>query len=476
MNATANNEPRVIRPQPGPQITFLRTRADIAIYGGSAGGGKTWALLLEGLRHVSNPAFGAVTFRRTYPQIKNPGGLWDESNNLWPLVGAVPNGSDYLWKFPSGSKHKFAHLQHEANLQDWQGSQIALINWDELTHFTERMFFYMLSRNRSMCGVRPYVRATCNPDADSWVLKLIGWWIDPETGYAIPERSGVVRYFVRVNEELHFGDSREELAGRFTQVEPEDIKSLTFILARLKDNQKLLSKDPGYKANLMALPLVERERLLGDEDLGGNWKIRPAAGKVFDRDWFEMVDRADVPAGGEEVRFWDFAATSKKVAKHDPDFTAGWLIRFVAGTFFVMDAIAEQVGPAEVDELLKSTTVRDAERALLSGTRYRVRWEEEPGSASKRESYRLITDLLRGYDAAGDRVRGDKLTRARAFAAQARARNVKFVRGSWNERALHHLHHQPELPHDDEMDAGAGAVNSLTFDGGKVEHGTQSVW
>ena len=71
-----------IRPQPGPQEAFLASSADIAIYGGAAGGGKSWGLLLEGVRHVSNPEFGAVYFRRTMPQIKNEGGLWDESEKL----------------------------------------------------------------------------------------------------------------------------------------------------------------------------------------------------------------------------------------------------------------------------------------------------------------------------------------------------------------------------------------------------------
>lgn len=60
----------IIRPQPGPQTTFLSSPADIAIYGGAAGGGKTWALLMEPLRHVGNPSFGAVFFRRNLTQVR----------------------------------------------------------------------------------------------------------------------------------------------------------------------------------------------------------------------------------------------------------------------------------------------------------------------------------------------------------------------------------------------------------------------
>src|SRR5262249_29076661 len=158
------------------------------------------------------------------------------------------------------------------------------------------------SRNRTTCGMRPCVRITCNPDADSWLAKFVEWWIDPDTGYPLPERGGVLRWFARVNEELAWADGPGELRGRHPGCVP---KSATFIPARLDDNPALTTADPGYLANLMALPLVERERLLG-----GNWKIRPAAGKVFNRAWFAVVEA--VPAGGEEVRFWDFAATEKK--------------------------------------------------------------------------------------------------------------------------------------------------------------------
>jgi hypothetical protein len=78
-------------------------------------------------------------------------------------------------------KIKFSHLRFDTTVYDWQGAQITLICFDELTHFTAHQFFYMVS-NRSTCGVRPYIRATCNPDADSWVADFLAWWIDQETG------------------------------------------------------------------------------------------------------------------------------------------------------------------------------------------------------------------------------------------------------------------------------------------------------
>ena len=252
-----------INPHEGPQAKFFCSPADIAIYGGAAGGGKTWAMLAEPLRHVGNPKFGAVIFRKSYPQITGEGGLWDEACQLYPLFGARMLTGDMLARFPSGAKVSFRHMEHEQTKLEWQGTQIPLIEFDELTHFSESQFFYMLSRNRSLCGVRPYVRASCNPDARSWVAKLIAWWIDQDTGFPIPERAGKVRWFVRHGDGLSWGDSRKEMEQRHPGQEP---KSLAFFPSKLEDNPTLLKKDPGYLANLMALPRLEREQLLG-----GNW-------------------------------------------------------------------------------------------------------------------------------------------------------------------------------------------------------------
>src|ERR1700732_2364950 len=277
-----------ISAHPGPQTAFLQTAADICIYGGAAGGGKTVGLILEPLRHVSRvPGFTAVFFRRTTPQITNPGGLWDESQNFYPRLGGTPHLRAQEWRWPRGGKIKFSHLQLRTTVHDWQGAQITLICFDELTHFTAHQFFYMVSRNRSTCGVRPYIRATCNPDADSWVADFLAWWIAPESGLAIPERAGVLRYYVRVAEKTIWADRPEELVQYLPP--PEDLPlgidpprpiSVTFIPPTVFNTPILLRANPEYYAWLLSLPTLERERLLG-----GNWKIRPAAGLYFKREW-----------------------------------------------------------------------------------------------------------------------------------------------------------------------------------------------
>src|SRR5690606_38073219 len=104
------------------------------------------------------------------------------------------------------------------------------------------------SRNRSTCGVKPYIRATTNPDPDSWVRRMIDWWIGP-SGYPIKERSGKLRWFVMENDTMMWEDSEQALKSRFPDSIP---KSLTFIPSSVHDNQILLSRDPGYLGNLKA--------------------------------------------------------------------------------------------------------------------------------------------------------------------------------------------------------------------------------
>jgi predicted phage terminase large subunit-like protein len=428
-----------IRPQPR-QEQFLGTSADIGIYGGAAGGGKTWALLLEPLRHIDNKDFGAVVFRRTIPEITNEGALWDEAAKIYPLLSAKPNENDKQYTFPKGARVTFAHMQHEKDKLSWKSAQIPLIEFDQLETFSASQFFYMLSRNRSMCGVRPYVRASANPEP-GWLADFLDWWIDDE-GYAIPERSGVIRWMVRENDNTFWSIDREALQAEHPNSTP---KSVTFILSTVYDNKILLENDPGYLANLQALDYIERQRLLGDGERGGNWKVKPSAGKVFNRAWFEVVDA--VPAGGKVIRFWDLAATEKKTA----DYTASCKGKFLNGITYILDATNEQIDPARTDATMQNTATQD-------GKDVAVRFEQEGGASGKRDAHHIVTGM-QGFDIRGVPPQGDKITRAKPLAAQALAGNVKLLRGAWNERWLIHMHGQPELEHDDEMDAASGMYN-----------------
>ncbi len=288
MAAVARN---VIRPQEGYQMKALSSSADIVIGGGAAGAGKTFSLLLDPLRDINTKDFGGVIFRRTTPQIRNQGGLWDTSMGLYIHAGGKPKESTLEWDWPKGVKIKFAHLEYEKNKFDWQGSQIPFIAFDELTHFSKSTFFYMLSRNRSTCGVRPYVRATCNPDPESWVAELIEWWIDQETGFPIPERDGVIRYFVVYSDQYIWGDTKKEVIEKAwhylepvatkSKINPNElVKSLTFVSGSVYDNVALLSENPEYIGNLLSQDDATRSQLLD-----GNWKVR-----VSDEDIYNYYD------------------------------------------------------------------------------------------------------------------------------------------------------------------------------------------
>jgi predicted phage terminase large subunit-like protein len=434
-----------LRPQEGPQEQFLSTSADIAILGGAAGGGKSFGLLMEALRHgTTNPAFAAVLFRRTLADAKKPGGTWDQTVRMYGELGARPRLDNLSWQFQRGGKLVIGHLEHEGTVLDWQGAEVPLLLFDELTHFSKAQFFYMLSRNRSMCGVRPYVRATCNPDADSWVAEFIAWWIDQTTGLAIPERSGVIRWFIRQNDSIIWGDSREELLERYGSDELP--KSVTFIAATIYDNKKLMEADPGYLANLKALPLVEQQRLLG-----GNWKIRPAAGLYFQRSWCEVVDA--VPAGLDIVRYWDLAAT-EKTENNDPDWTVGLKMgKDRAGLFYILDMQRMRESPGKVEKAILNTASAD-------GKAVRLGLPQDPGQAGKSQAAYFVRQFV-GFNVKTERESGDKVTRFGPFSAQALAGNVKVLRAAWNSVLFDQLEGFPDASHDDEADACSGGFEML---------------
>lgn len=447
-----------IKPQPTQQ-QFLSSSADICIFGGSAGGGKSYALLLECLRHIHNPGFGAVILRRTYPEIVREGSLLDTSMQIYPLVGGKLKRGSLEWIFPSGAKVSFQHCQYDSDILKFQGSQIALIALDELTNFvTDKVFWYLFSRNRSTCGVKPYVRCSTNPMSDSWVQTLISWWIDEDTGMAIAERSGVIRYFVRYQGELRFADTKTELIDKYPDLIP---KSLTFVRSTVYDNQALLSVDPDYIASLQALHPVDRARLLE-----GNWKVREEAGKYISRDWFEIVDH--YPNSGTIVRGWDFAGTEKQLKGDSPDYTAGVkMLRSLNDIYYVLDVIQLQISAANVNQFSLTTANQDSVGC-------KIRWEIEPGSAGKINSATL-DKMLKGFDAVGVRSTGDKLTRAKPFATAAAAGKVKLVRAAWNDKYLAELHAVPDGKNDDMLDGSSLAFNELTRPTRRMGSGSSSI-
>lgn len=446
---------RVIAPQPGFQTRFLSSRADITIGGGAAGCGKTFGELQAAARHSGVGGFSATIFRQTMPQVRNSGGLWDESWKLYPHLGARPNVSRHSWLWPSTARVTMSHLDGMEAAQEWMGAQVPLIIFDELTHFLEEVFWFMLSRNRSTCGVRPYVMASCNPDADSWVAKLIEWWIDqdatsPTYGLPIPSRAGRLRYFTRVNDRLVWGSSRREvIEAAGIPVAPAMVKSLTFIPGKLEENPILEAADPGYRANLMVQNRVTRARLLD-----GNWKIRANAGDYFKASEVTMLDERPIDVV-EWVRRWDLAATEPTETNKDPDWTCGVLMgRRRNGRYVVADVIFARRRADEVRQLVLRTAANDGRLA-------KVGIPQDPGQAGKDQAASYVRELA-GFTVFAERETGPKTTRAEPLSSQWQRNNVDVVRGAWNAEYFDQMEGFPQAAvHDDAVDASAGAFNRI---------------
>jgi predicted phage terminase large subunit-like protein len=438
-----------IRPQRA-QLAFLSSLADVAVFGGAAGGGKSFSLLLEPLYHISNRDFRGIVFRRTYPQIKLQGGLWDVSAELYARVGAVANQASLTWTFPSGATVSFRSMEHTSDRFSYQGLQASYIAFDELSQFEPSQFWYLFSRLRSMSGIRGYIRCTTNPDCDSFLRQLLDWWIDGE-GLAIPARSGVLRWFVRIEDELHWADTREALLQQFG---PDcDPKSLTFVPSRIFDNQVLMQRDPSYLSNLRALPLIDRRRLLD-----GDWNIRPRAGNFFRKQWFRIVEAAPQDTIGR-VRYWDRAATPISTDCPSPDASVGLLLsKTRQGIYVVEDVIRLHATPLAVQRAMQNAASQD-------GIGTTIAFMQDPGSAGVNECQQTAR-ALDGYYVKFGTATGDKQTRARPISAQAEAGNVVLVKGDWNDAFLRELEGFPNAAHDDQVDALSGAHELLAAPSG----------
>lgn len=315
----------------------------------------------------------------------------------------------------------------------------------------------MLSRNRSMSGVAPYVRATCNPDADSWVAKFISWWIDQDTGYAIPERGGKLRYMGRINEEIIWGDTPEEVLQHAeendydVELDIHDIKSVAFVPSNVYDNQALLKVNPGYLSNLKAQSIVERERLLY-----GNWKIKAAKGLFFPRASLPELLTEPPSDVTRWVRGWDLAATDTDEGG-DPAYTASVLLgKRKNGRYVIADATNNRYKAEKVRAIVKQCAVSDKAKFK----RVKIRMSIDPGQAGKEQAQSYIK-MLAGFSISTVRETGSKESRAEPFAAQWQAGNVDVVAGPWTEALLAQFEAFPESKFKDMVDAGSNAFNEL---------------
>ena len=451
--SSAPTQNKIISPQSGAQTMFLSSDADIAIYAGPRGTGKSYAGLLSILSGIPIKGYGAVVFRRVFPELTGPGSVWEQSKELFVHLGGQCREKPVLeWTFPKyGSSVIFSHLQLEKDVQSHQGKQYAQILFEELTQFTESQFWGLYASARTVCGVRPYIRATCNPDPDSFVRSLIDWWIDKD-GYLIPERSGVLRWLIR-NESgtIEWGDSKEEMQKKFPAANPI---SLTVIRATRDDNKILRQMDPEYDARLMSLPPSKRASWLY-----GNWNVRDN-GELFSRHWFKIADSAsDLGNIIARVRSWDFAYTAPHAGNPDPDWTRGALIALTdQNKIIIEDIVGTRATAGAVKQLIKFCNDTDP-----FGTQVIIPHDAAAGSY-------VVDDLKKLLDGALIKsipIRSGKQAFAELWSGKAEQGNIYLLRGNWNDEFLKEAEAFPKGRHDDIIDAVSLGIISLP----KIENG-----
>jgi predicted phage terminase large subunit-like protein len=397
-----------------PSITqkvFLRTNALEGLFGGAAGGGKSSALLMSAMQFVDVPNYSAILFRRTYADLSLPGALMDRFKD-W--IGGEEeihwNANSYVATFPSGARISFGYLNNTNDYLRYKGSEFQFIGMDEVTEIRESDYRYMFSRLRrpasgALSQVPLRMRAASNP-APNWVRQ---------------------RFIVEGKE-----------TGRI------------FVPSLLTDNPGIDADS--YRQALQALDPVERRRL----EMGDWWST--TLGTLFDRNDFVIIDQHEVPivtSAARAVRFWDLAATEPHSGNLDPDWTVGTLMMFDQGIGYVMDVRKIRAKGDKVEQLIAQTAAED-------GHTVSIRIEQEPGSSGKALIDQYARYVVPGYDLVGLRASGDKVTRARPFAAAVANGNIRLVRGSWLTDFLDEMSSFPEAcNHDDQVDSCVGAFTYL---------------
>jgi hypothetical protein len=257
----------------GPQEAFLASGEKDVLYGGSAGGGKSYAMIVDPLRFAHRAAHRALILRRSMPELRE---LIDKSRELYPKAfpGCRYREVEKLWNFPSGAKIEFGFLERDADVYRYQGQAYSWIGFDEITQLpTEFSWNYLSSRLRTTDSeITPYMRCTANPGGVGahWVKKR---YIDPcESDKSFVGKDGLTR---------------------------------KFIPARLQDNP-YLARDGMYEQMLKALPPTQRKQLLE-----GNWDVNEgAAFTEFSLDE-HVISPFQIPIHWERIKGIDYGYASE---------------------------------------------------------------------------------------------------------------------------------------------------------------------
>ena len=277
----------VFAPNPGPQEEFLAASEREVLYGGSAGGGKSFAMLADPLNYFNHPAFSGLLLRHTTEELRE---LIFKSQELYPraVPGIKWSERKMQWTAPSGARLWMSYLDRDEDVMRYQGLAFSWIGFDELTQWASPYAWnYMRSRLRSTAIDLPiYMRATTNPGGPGhgWVKKM---FIDPA-----PYNKNFKATDTESGEVLTFPAGHAK-AGKA-------LFRRKFIPARLADNPYLTNTDD-YEAMLLSLPEQQRKQLLD-----GDWDIKEgAAFTEFNRN-IHVVEPFNIPTNWLKFRACDY--------------------------------------------------------------------------------------------------------------------------------------------------------------------------
>lgn len=439
------------------QSWFLSSDANIIIYGGAMGGGKSYCGLLRHLRWVDDPHYRGYVVRKQQTSIMSAGGLFDEAYGLYKAFdeNVKPNKKAMTFTFPSGAVVAMGHCETNEDAEKWRGRQVSACMIDEATQLLEDHVLVILSRLRSKAKMVPNLFLTCNPSPDSFVRRWVDWWLIPKgeenAGRADPKKDGRIRWFIRQNNEMIWADTRQELLDTYgSHVLP---LSLQFISATIYDNPPLIKSNPGYLANLQGLKRVKQER-----DLWGNWDIREESSGYFKKEWLgEPINPHDMDII-KRVRAWDLAGSLPSEVLPNPDWTAGVLMAKTRnGLFIVEDVVRFRGRYGEVIQKIIETAKSDPEETQIV-------LPQEPGQAGKSAGLMMVKSLIEeGFSAKLKSSNKSKITRFMPVASAAEAGLIRYAFGSWNDVYFSEMEafNGDRANKDDQVDATSDAFITL---------------
>jgi len=209
-------------------------------------------------------------------------------------------------------------LQYERDIEEFLGSQFDFIAIDEAAAFSLKNILFLWSRCRSKSGIKPTMRLSANPDADSFLFQMVHYWLDKDTGYPDESKIGVIRHFVPGENDASLEWHDEPVVDESGEVIST---SFTFIPSKLTDNSHLMKSDPQYRRRLMALPQQERERFLN-----GCWFASSKTETEWDRECFVDVviplEKYPIPRHANDVVRMISIDGSKGKSQKEGDFSA----------------------------------------------------------------------------------------------------------------------------------------------------------